>query len=196
MSNELAAQVDAQNLETETRKVAQDLINSQSVDEVKDLTRLFNLVQVKKNALRMMKMSELFDAVTDQMSERFEKRPDEFSNTELANYLNVIQNSMDKVSKGLGMVEEVPPIALTQNNVTVNMADTLSKESRNRIAEAVRLMMEKRAQEAEVVAVEEEADEDTLDSDETNRQPEAYGYDECQASNSTESGGLQGDDND
>lgn len=142
-------------LDNKTKEIAQSIINEDSVDKVKDLTHLFNLMQAKKNVLRVMKMNALLDTVTEQMSERFEKRPGEFSNADLLNYMNVVQNAIDRANKSITQVDDTPAITLQQNNtVNVNIEDTFDRDARERIADAVRAIL-KRAESMEKPSTEE-----------------------------------------
>ena len=143
MSEELTVPNSEDVLSAQVQGVTDDMVATNDVDKVKDLTHLFNLLQAKKNALRMIKMGELVDLTTDQMTQRLQKKPDEFTNTELVNYLNAIQNAMDKISKGLGTVDDFPIITLHQNNVTVNMGNNLNADSRERITDAVKAILAK-----------------------------------------------------
>ena len=143
MADELSVPTSEEILASQAKQVADDMVATNDVDKVKDLTHLFNLLQAKKNAMRMIKMGELVDLTTEQMSQRLQKKPDELTNTELVNYLNAIQNAMDKVSKGLGTVDELPIIALQQNNVTVNVDSPIDAESRERITDVVRAILAK-----------------------------------------------------
>ena len=79
----LQSQLNLEPLDTQTREIAQKILDEQDVDKVKDLTALFNLNTQKRNVIRVMKMNSLLDGVTDQILERFEKRADNFSNEEL-----------------------------------------------------------------------------------------------------------------
>jgi hypothetical protein len=152
MAEEISVPTNEETLALQTQQVADDMVATNDVDKVKDLTHMFNLLQAKKNALRMMKMGELVDLTTDQMSQRLQKKPDEFTNTELVNYLNAIQNAMDKISKGLGTVDELPIIALQQNNVTVNVDNPIDADSRERITDVVKAILAKQKQQEVVDA--------------------------------------------
>lgn len=131
-------------LDDETTELAQKIINESSLDEIKNLTKLFNLNQSKKNAMRVLKLNTLLDKVSDQMIERFEKKPGEFSNADLLNYMTITQNAIDKANKSLNLVEETPAIQLQQNNqINVNIVDRLSRDSKDKVAEAVRSILSK-----------------------------------------------------
>ena len=124
-------------LDNETDKLAQDIINEPDIDAVKNMVQLFNLNQAKKNVLRVLKLNSLLDKVQDQMIERFEKKPGEFSNADLLNYMQVTQSAIDRAQKSLSLVDETPAITqVNQVNLSIN-DDVLSRESRERITEAI-----------------------------------------------------------
>ena len=128
----------------QSQDIAQKIVDADDVDEVKKLTDMFNLLQQKKNILRILKLNGLYDAVTEQMGARFEKKADEFSNTELLNYLQVVQNALDKSNNGLKLVSEIPPINFNQqNNVNINVGDEFSREERERIADALKAILQR-----------------------------------------------------
>ena len=150
-------------LNNQTQTIAEQIMNETSLDKVKDLTHLFNINMSKKNALRVMAMDNLVDKVTSQIEARFEKYPDNFSNTELLNYLQVLQNSIDKASKNLNLVEESPAIQLNQNNVNINIVDNMSRESRERVAAFLKQALSgqiKNEEESTTIILEEEVEED------------------------------------
>lgn len=62
-----------QSLDSKNENIAQQIIDASTVEETRDLTALFNLNAQKRNVLRVLKMNNLLDKVTDQMIERFEK---------------------------------------------------------------------------------------------------------------------------
>lgn len=129
-------------LDDETSKVANQIIKEKNIDEVQRLVHLFNLNQQKKNVIRILKLNSLLDKVSDNMLTRFEKRPDEFSNSDLLNYMNVVQSSIEKANKSLNLIDETPPIQLNQVNINVPN-EVLSKESRDKVTEAVKSIMKK-----------------------------------------------------
>lgn len=152
-------------LNSQTQNLAEQIMNETSLDKVKDLTHLFNVNMSKKNALRVMAMDNLVDKVTSQIEARFEKYPDNFSNTELLNYLQVLQNSIDKASKNLNLVEESPAIQLNQNNVNINIVDNMSRESRERVAAFLKQALSgqiKNEEESTTIILEEEVEEDGI----------------------------------
>lgn len=149
-------------LDTQTRSIAQQILDEQDVDKVKDLTALFNLNAQKRNVMRVIKMNELLDKVTDKVVERFEKTPDNFSNEDLIRYMQVTEAAIDKANKQLNLVDDTPPIQLQQNNqVNVNIIDGFDRDSRERIADVLKSIL---SQKPAVIATEAFEGEDTNDS--------------------------------
>jgi hypothetical protein len=141
MSEELTV-VNTEKIDSNTLQLAQQIINEDDIDTVKDLTHLFNLNQAKKNVLRVMKLNGLLDTVSDKILDRFEKYPDNFSNADLLNYLQVTQNAIEKANKNLSLVDETPVIQLQQNNqVNVNIIDTLDRDSKARVLDTIKAIL-------------------------------------------------------
>ena len=137
-NTELSRALDLTQLDEKTQQIAQEIIEEQDIDRVKDLTALFNLNAQKRNVMRVIKMNNLLDKVTDQVIERFDKRPDNFSNDDLIKYMQVTENAIDKASKNLNLVEETPPIQLMQNNqVNINIGSDLDRDGRERVLNTV-----------------------------------------------------------
>lgn len=135
--------VDLLPLDEDTTAIANKIVNEKQLEKVQDLTHLFNLNQAKKNVLRIMKLNGLLDRVSDQMIERFEKRPGEFSNSDLLNYMQVTQSAIDRAQKQLNLVDDSPAIQLNQQ-VNVNIdGNVLDKDSRTRIAETVTKILQR-----------------------------------------------------
>ena len=130
-------------LDAQTAKVTNELIEEQDLDKVKNLTKLFNLNQAKRNAIRVMKLNSLLDKVSDQMIERFDKKPGEFSNKELLDYMSVVQSTIDRANKSIELVDQTPAIVINQQNNQVNIDNSpvLDRESRMRVVEAVKGIM-------------------------------------------------------
>lgn len=129
-------------LDSNSNALAENILKESDLDEIKRLTQLFNLNQAKKNVLRVLKLNSLLDKVSDQMLERFEKRPGEFSNSDLINYMTVTQNAIDRANKSLNLVNETPAI---QVNVSVDndSIKSIDKESKERIMAAVNAILQK-----------------------------------------------------
>lgn len=129
-------------LDEKTALIAQQILDEQDIDKVKDLTTLFNLNAQKRNVMRIIKMNGLLDKVTDQVIERFEKYPANFSNDDLIKYMQVTENAIDRANKNLNLVEETPAIQLMQNNqVNINIDNGLDRDSREKVLDAVKAIL-------------------------------------------------------
>lgn len=114
------------------------VLNAGDPNDLKDLTQLFNFNQAKKNLLRLQKLSILNDDVVSKIERRLLERPDDFSNKELLDYLQVINSVLDKQSKSQDDVLDKPMITYQQNNqVNVNIANDLTRESRDKITNLI-----------------------------------------------------------
>lgn len=141
-NNETIKPLDLQPLDNQTKQIAQEILDEQDIERVKDLTNLFNLNAQKRNVMRVIKMNELLDKVTDQVVERFEKRPDNFSNEDLIKYMQVTENAIDRANKNLNLVEETPAIQyLQQNNVNITIDNGLDRDARERVMDAVKAFL-------------------------------------------------------
>lgn len=146
----ISKSLDTTKIDNNSTEIAQKLIDTEDVEESKDLTALFNLNVQKRNAVRIMKMNDLLDKVTDKINERFEKTLDNFSNDDLIKYMQVTENALDKASKRLADVKETPTIEYQQNNqVNINIGDTISKDSRAKITEYVKAVLNSRSVEGD-----------------------------------------------
>lgn len=140
MKEELQASVVP--LDMKTQLIAQQILEEDDLDKIKDLTTLFNVSNQKRNVMRIMKMNELLDTVTDKVMDRFEKNPHNFTNDELLRYMQATENSIERANKNLNMVEDTPAIQLTQNNqVNINVENNLDRESREKVLDVVKAIL-------------------------------------------------------
>lgn len=65
MAEENKNLVTVSNIGEKETEIASKILNEDNLDEVKNLTRLFNLIQAKKNMLRVMNLNGLLDKVSD-----------------------------------------------------------------------------------------------------------------------------------
>lgn len=146
-SNNLPTEVNANSineseLNKDISKLAQQLIDEKDIDTSKNIVQLFNFNLSKRNALRILKLNGLYDNITDQMIERFQKRSGEFSNSDLLSYLQTVENSIEKSQKSLSQVDEQPTIVQTNNTqVNFNVLDGFNDDSRDRIANAIKSIL-------------------------------------------------------
>lgn len=136
--------VPAESLDLQAQDVVSDIISEQDGSKLRDLTALFNLVQSKKNIVRAAKFSELLDKISDQMLERVSKHAGEFNNRDLLDYLQTIKATLDKTDNYMDIIKNPVPIIQQNNSVNINMGDdNISRESRERVAEAIRAILGK-----------------------------------------------------
>ncbi len=138
MNEETKAIVDTSSIDTEITGLASQVLTESDPEKAKQLIALFNWNISKKNTARILKMNDLYDEVTDQMVLRFKTKADQFSNSDLLDYMKAVQGAIDTSSKNLSQVEE-PPTIVHQNNtqINVNVVDTMDRESRDRILSAI-----------------------------------------------------------
>ena len=128
------------NLNEEAKNLIEQLIAETDEQKSRDLTCLFNANQNKKTMVRVNKLSDLLDTITDQALTRFTARPDEISNKELFDGLKIVQDLIERGQKQVSGVGETPFIQVNQQTNEVNIGGTgsnLSRDSRERVKTAV-----------------------------------------------------------
>lgn len=127
---------------TEKELVAK-IVEAPDRDELQKQFDLFNINQSKKNALRIVKLNKLLDQVEDQAIERFEKRPDQVSNKELLEYMNVISGQIDRAQKHVDSLSITPAItvAAQKTDVTINVGSDLDRDSKERVMDAISALL-------------------------------------------------------
>ena len=126
-------------LNEEALSVINQIITEHDPEKTKELTYLFNANQNKKTMVRVHKLSDLLDTITDQALTRFTQRPDEISNKELFDGLKIVQDLIERGQKQISGAGETPLIQINQQNNEVNLtpASNLSRDSRERVKAAV-----------------------------------------------------------
>lgn len=128
-------------LSIESKSILEQIIAEKDEQKVRDLTQLFNANQNKKTMARVDKLSDLLDTITDQALVRFTSRPDEISNKELFDGLKVVQDLIERGQKQVSGTNEAPLIQFNQQtnevNISSNAANTLNRDSRERVKAAV-----------------------------------------------------------
>ena len=125
-------------LDTPVDELEQKLVDETDIDELKNIINLFNLNIKKKDILRTSKLSDLQDKVTEQIGQRLEYN----AGADLIEYFKVIQDTINKADNSLNTVD-TPAIQLNQNqlNVHITQKDELDKDSRDRVADAVKSIL-------------------------------------------------------
>lgn len=137
--------VDLLPLQKSENELKNSLIKEDNVDKVKQLISAFNVNIAKKNILRISKYNELVDLVNNQIGERLSKCPGEMSNKDLIDYLNALNKSIDQSNKSVEMISDTPAIQINQVNINADKPE-LSRESREKIMEAVKAIFDKSKQ--------------------------------------------------
>lgn len=160
MTEETKDVVQLNPLDTKINGLVENIMEEQDPTKTKDLVDLFNWNISKKNVARIQKLNNLYDSITDQMTERVTKRADQFSNSDLLDYVKTIQSAIDINTKNLSQVEE-PPLILQQNNtqINVNVTDSFDREAKARILAAVQATLKQAQQPAnETITIENPSD--------------------------------------
>lgn len=130
-------------MESPISEIEDRILKETDINELQDVINLFNLNIQKKNIVRISKLTNIQDLITQQMEERVRKRADEFNNQDLLNYFKTIQETISKSDKTLDSVD-TPAIQVTQNQLNINMKeDSLDRDSRERIMDAVKSILDK-----------------------------------------------------
>lgn len=126
--------------------LSEQLINESNPEQLENIIDLFNVSFQKKNILRIQKLNELQDKIQTQIEKRLDNKIDEFSNKDLIDYFKVMQDSIIKNSDNAEMQNaKVIQIIQNQTNVQNNLQESepLSRESKEKISEAVQSMLSK-----------------------------------------------------
>lgn len=134
--------INAAMLDQEAAELLNQLVEEKLPEKSKDLTYKFNENQNKKTTLRLSKLNDILDKLTDQAMERISKRPDEMSNQELLQAIKVIRDVADKDQKQILGGAELPSqfIQINQQNNDISLGEageSLSRESKDRVKNAV-----------------------------------------------------------
>ena len=127
-------------LNAESAELIEKIIAESDDQKSKELTQLFNANQNKKTMVRVNKLSDLLDTITDQALARFTQRPDEISNKELFDGLKIVQDLIERGQKQVSGAGETPLIQFNQQNNEVKIegaSGNLSRDSRERVKSAV-----------------------------------------------------------
>ena len=142
MSEETKEIVDTSSIDSRITGLAKQILDEPDPDKAKQAVALFNWNISKKNTTRILKLNDLYDDVTDQMVLRFKTKSDQFSNSDLLDYMKAVQGAIDTSTKNLAQIEE-PPTIVQQNNtqVNINVVDGFDRDARERILAAIQQTM-------------------------------------------------------
>lgn len=111
------------------------LQESSDRNDIEQIINIFNLNLKKKELLRVSKLSDLQDSITDQVEQRLKKHADEFSNRDLIDYFKAFQETITKTNK---TADEIPHVQITQNQLNINVQPEYNLDERQRILNTVR----------------------------------------------------------
>ena len=161
---------DSFNLNDESKALIEQIISETDEQKTRSLTHLFNANQNKKTMVRVEKLSNLLDTITDQALTRFTQRPDEISNKELFDGLKIVQDLIERGQKQVSGVGETPLIQVNQQTNEVNIggaASNLNRDSRERVKSAVMSLLDSIVIKPAVVETSEVIDVETINEEET-----------------------------
>lgn len=90
--------------------------------------------------VRLNKLSDLMDAVTDEAVSRFRNNPNEISNEDLLKTMKTVQDMIERGQKQVSGVGDRPLIQINQQTNEVNVgndATKLSRDSRKKVENAL-----------------------------------------------------------
>lgn len=134
--------VNTSQVDTAITDVANQVLAESDPDKAKNLISLFNWNMSKKNVARILKLNELYDNVTDHMVTRLTTKSDQFTNSDLLDYMKVIQGAIDTSTKNLTQTEEPPVIVQNNTQVNINMSDQFDREAKERILAAIQATLQ------------------------------------------------------
>lgn len=161
-------------LDEQEEKIVDSIIKAPSQKELQAQFDLFNINQSKKNALRIIKLNSLLDKVENQAIERFDRRPDQVSNKELLDYMQVVATQIDRSQKFIDTLKDKPMIKVNnqKNEVNINIGSELDRDSKERVMDAIQVLLKQlNENEPEVVDAQvEDTEEKTVYNEDKNEE--------------------------
>jgi len=131
-------------------EITEQIIKEEDPDELNKLTQLFTINQKKKQIARTNKLSNLLELVDDEVINRFSERPDAIEDENLLKYWRVTQDSINNNNNN---EQELPRVQVTNNTVNINSSG-LNRESRAKVLEAVKEILNNSLQTDNVIDIE------------------------------------------
>lgn len=126
-----------------SKAIADELLQTDDPQKIKDLITLFNLQTKKKNISRAVKVSDMLDSIVDTLYNRLLNSPQQLQNFELVDYLSKLDTYLGKISDKDGDPNDKSLITLTQNNqINIINDGDLNTQSRKNVTEAVRKILQ------------------------------------------------------
>lgn len=110
-------------VDTLSKELVDKIVKSGDKEELEALYSQFNLNNTKKNAIRITELNRLLDSINTQAIKRFTEQPDTMTNKEILDYMNGVQNQIDRSQR---IVEGINDINVVQVNNTKNTNNTVN----------------------------------------------------------------------
>lgn len=118
------------------------LLIETDLEEFNKIKNLFDLNLKKKEIVRLGKLSELQELTINEMSNRLINRSDCFNNQDLLNYFKTIEDAISRGDTSLDNINTTN-IQITQNQINMTPEDTLDRQSKQKVLEAVKAILNK-----------------------------------------------------
>lgn len=136
-------------LKSDLKELEVQLLEEDNIDNIKAIIDLFNINIKKKNIIRTSKLNELQDKVYRQIDERITSSANTFSNKDLLEYFKVMQDTLNKTEIDSEQVI-APNIQINQNTLNIGTGVELTRESRQKITDAIKSILNKNPIDVEV----------------------------------------------
>lgn len=124
--------------------LVEDIVNENDPQKLNNLISLFNVAQQKKNIVRASKYSDILDSISNEMLTRFDNNPNMFSNKDLLEWVDTLQKTLEKTGRETSDVSAITaPLIIQQNNVNIGEQPKLSQESKEKILDVIKAIMNK-----------------------------------------------------
>lgn len=118
-------------------RLIEDIINCKSQDELEKYLALFNFAQTKNNALRAIKYTKLREKLDDQILERVDQRPDQMSNRDLMDFVQLVTGQIEKNKENTGVDKVINKPVITVNKQEINLGSGLDRDSKEKVMDFV-----------------------------------------------------------
>lgn len=120
--------------------LARKIIKEQNGKKLYDLLDEFKLITLKKELVRLVKLGEFADLADDEIGTRLMEHPERLKNSELVEFSQLIQNSMDRANKHIEDIRENGAVNINANTVNITKNEIkadMTVASREKIANVV-----------------------------------------------------------
>ena len=149
-------------LETPMDELNDRILNETDIEQLDKIKNIFDLNIKKKEILRLSRLNDLQDLTVEEMSKRLQNRSGEFSNQDLIGYFKTIQDTINRSDTSLDSVDTAS-IKVIQNqlNINVNDENQLSRESKTKVIDAIRSILNKTENIIDVDTIDSEVNDDS-----------------------------------